>query len=130
MNLVAPDEEFWTYLGVDEGIKIEHKFLKRKLKNSGVFTRTRNYIYEYQIELSNNKKNKEEIVVWDQLPISNHEKIDVKLVSPQLRDNDSSFKMNEFKFLEWLYKPEPGEKIQIPLIFSVEYPQEMNVSGL
>jgi len=130
MDLVVPDEEFWTYLGIDEGIKVEHKFLKRKQKNAGVFNKTKNYVYEYQIELQNNKKNQEEIVVWDQLPISNHDKIEVKLMSPELTEKNKSFKMNEFKYLEWLYKPVPGEKIQIPLMFSVEYPQEMNVTGL
>jgi len=130
MNLVAPNEEFWTYLGIDEGIKIEHKFLKRHQKQAGVFSKTNNFVYEYLIEVTNNKKTKEDIVVWDQLPVSNHEKIAVKLMSPALKENDDSFKMNEFKYLEWFYQPKAGEQFQIPLKFSVEYPQEMNVTGL
>lgn len=130
MNLVASNEEFWTYLGIDEGIKIEHKFLKRHQKQTGVFSKTNNFVYEYLIEVTNNKKTKEDIVIWDQLPVSNHEKIEVKLMSPELKENDDSFKMNEFKYLEWFYQPEAGEKFQIPLKFSVEYPQEMNVTGL
>jgi len=130
MDLVAPNEEFWTYLGIDEGIKIEHKFLKRHQKQAGVFSKTNNFIYEYLIEVTNNKKTMEDIVVWDQLPVSNHEKIEVKLMSPVLKENDDVFKMNEFKYLEWLYQPNAGEKFTIPLKFSVEYPQEMNVTGL
>jgi len=135
MDLVAPTEEFWTYLGIDEGMKVKHKFIKRHKNESGVFSKVASHTYEYQIEITNNKKSKVEIVIWDQLPISGHEKIEVKLLEPemkqdQLKQDNRTIKINEFQYIEWLFEPEPKEVLTIPFKFSVEHPIDMNVTGL
>ncbi len=130
MNLVSPDEEFWTFLGVDEGMKVEHKFLKKYQKTEGVISRKNVTIYEYLIEITNNKKTAEELVVWDQIPISNHEDIEVELINPKFKENTDKLKKNEYNYLEWFFKPAPGDKIKIPLKFSVEYPRDKSLSGL
>ena len=130
MDLIACTEKFWTFLGVDEAMKVEHKFLKRRVKQAGMFNKSNSYTYEYMIEVTNNKKTQEDIVIWDQLPISNHDKIEVKLLTPDYKEDRDDLKMNEYKYLEWFFTPTAGEKIQIPLKFSVEYPLEMSVEGL
>ncbi|VAW95662.1 hypothetical protein MNBD_GAMMA21-1511 [hydrothermal vent metagenome] len=130
MELIASGEKFWTYLGVDEAVKVEHKFLKRNSKQEGMFSKSNSYTYEYLIEVTNNKKTQEDIVIWDQLPISNHEKIEVKLITPTYKEDSKDLKKNEFNYLEWFFKPAPGEKVQVPLKFSVEYPVDMRVEGL
>ncbi len=130
MDLIASGEKFWTFLGVDEAMKVEHKFLKRSSKQAGMFTKSNSYTYEYLIEVTNNKKTQEDIVIWDQLPISNHEKIEVKLITPEYKEDSQALKKNEFNYLEWFFKPAAGEKIQVPLKFSVEYPAEMKVAGI
>ena len=130
LDLVAPTETFWTSLGIDEGMKVEHKFLKRQQKENGVFKKSNHFEYDYQIDITNNKTATHEIVVWDQLPISNHEKIEVKLLQPDMKVPQDNFKMDEYDYLAWTYKAEPGQKIQIPFKFSIEYPQDMSISGL
>ena len=77
LKAVAPTEEFWTFLGVDESIKVEYKFVKRFDETGGLFVEKNKKIFEYLIKIINNKKTQEEIVVWDQLPISQNEKIKV-----------------------------------------------------
>ncbi|NJL15210.1 MAG: DUF4139 domain-containing protein [Microscillaceae bacterium] len=59
MEHIAPGEEFWTSLGIDENMKIKHQFLKKYEKKEGGFfsKKTQIMIYEYQITLSNHKKN-------------------------------------------------------------------------
>ena len=130
LNLVSPNEEFWTFLGIDEGIKVEYKFIKKFQKTEGMISKKSLMIYEYLISITNNKKTTEEIVVWDQIPISSNEEIEVKLIEPSYKQNSDNLKKNECNYLEWFFKIEPAKKIEIPLKFSVEYPKDKLVEGL
>jgi len=130
MELAAPGEEFWTFLGVDEGMKIEYKFLNRYEVTEGVFSKTTKLMYEYLITIKNNKKSEADIVVWDQIPISGNEEIKVVLIEPDYKKDSDSLKMSENKYIEWLFKPKPGKEIKIPFKFSVEFPKNINVAGL
>lgn len=132
LQTVAPTEEFWTYLGIDEGFKVEHKFLKKyEKKETQLFSKNRKVLmYEYLIRIKNHKKTTEEIVVWDQLPISGNEQIKIQLVEPTFKENSDTLKKNELDYLEWFFKPKSGEEILIPFKFSVEFPQDVIVDGL
>ncbi|NLP03413.1 MAG: mucoidy inhibitor MuiA family protein [Fibrobacter sp.] len=130
MKLVAPEEEFWTFLGVDEAVKIEYKLINRKRRNEGVIAKKDRIVFEYQINVTNNRKSEEEIVIWDQLPISGSEEIKVELIEPKWKENSSSLKKNEHEFLEWYYKLKAGESVKIPFKFAVEFPNGKNISGL
>jgi uncharacterized protein (TIGR02231 family) len=132
IKTVAPTEEFWTSLGVDEGIKVEHKFLKKyEKKEGGIFTKkTKVMIYEYQIILKNFKKTVEEIKVKDQLPISSNEGLKVQLIEPVFKENTDRLEKNEYEYLEWSYQLKAGEEVIIPFKFSVEYAQDTQVVGL
>lgn len=130
LELVAPSEKFWTYIGVDEAIKVEHKLIRKYHSGKGLLTKKERIEYEYVIELKNNKNTKEEIVVRDQLPISGHEDIEVKLQTPEYKTDSDALKKNEHEFLEWFFTLEPGEETKIPLKFSVEYPQNKSLTGL
>ena len=129
LKAVAPTEEFWTFLGVDESIKVEYKFVKKFDETGGFFTEKNKKIFEYLIKITNNKKTQEEIVVWDQLPISQNEKIKVKLIEPEYKEDTETLKMNEHKYIEWFFEPKPGEEILIPFKYSVEYPIGTKIKG-
>jgi uncharacterized protein (TIGR02231 family) len=130
MGLVAPAEEFWTFLGVDEGVKVEYKLLKTYKDEQGVFAQKNRYVYQYETRIVNNKSVDAEIVVWDQLPISTDQKIQVKLLEPKYVKDTEALKRNKQEFLEWLIYLKPQETRTIGLSFSVEYPLGMSVSGL
>lgn len=130
LNQVAPGEEFWTFLGVDGGIKVERKFLRKHQERDGIFDKKTKMVYEYVTEIINNKKNEEELVVWDQVPISSHQDILVKLVDPKFEKDTPTLKKNELNYLEWYLKMKPGEKVKIPLVYTVEYPEGKEVTGL
>jgi uncharacterized protein (TIGR02231 family) len=127
---VAPGEEFWTFLGIDEGIKVEHKLLKKDVSAEGVFSKINKVTYDYLIQMTSNKKHEEEIVVWDQIPIAESQDIKVELLEPQYQKDTDRLKKNELEYLEWMYKIKPGEKIKIQLKFSVTHPENMKVTGL
>lgn len=130
MNLVAPNEEFWAFLGIDEGIKVEYKEIKKFQKLEGFIGKKRKEFFEYLIILKNLKKTEEEIVIWDQIPISQHQDIIVELLEPKYKEETAFLKKNEHQFLEWLFKVKPNDEIRIPFRFSVEFPQEMYIYGL
>jgi len=130
LKAVAPTEEFWTFLGVDESIKVEYKFVKKFDETGGLFVEKNKKIFEYLIKITNNKKTQEEIVVWDQLPISQNEKIKVKLIEPEYKEDTEILKIDEHKYVEWFFQPKPGEEIEIPFKYSVEYPIGIHIQGL
>ena len=130
LKAIAPTEEFWTFLGVDESIKVEYKFVKKFDETGGLFVEKNKKIFEYLITITNNKRTQEEIVVWDQLPISQNEKIKVKLIEPKYKEDTEILKINEHKYIEWFFEPKSGEEILIPFKYSVEYPLGTQVDGL
>ena len=129
LKLVSPSEEFWTFLGIDEGMKVDYKLLKKYREKEGVFSKKNKITYEYLIKIKNNKKTKEQIVVWDQIPISQNEDIVVELIEPEYKEDTDHLKMNEQNFIEWFFNPEPGEEIEIPFKYSLEYPKNMIIQG-
>jgi len=132
LNTTAPKEEYWTSLGIDEGIKVEHKFLKRYEKTSGgVFSKkTATIVYEYAIEVTNNKNSEEKIILKDQIPISQNQEIKVTLLKPSYQEDNEYLKKNEFEFLEWFNTLKHQEKWNIDLVFSVEYPKDKLIEGI
>ncbi len=129
-ELIAPSEEFWTFLGIDESISVDHKFIKKFIVTEGLISKTTKIRYEYLITVKNKKKSEEDVVIWDQLPISGNEEIKVELVEPVYKSDSAKLKMNESRFLEWFFKMKPGEEVKIPFIFVVEYPKNSEVAGL
>jgi uncharacterized protein (TIGR02231 family) len=127
---VAPGEEFWTFLGVDEGIKVEHKFINKFREDTGIFSKTEKTTLEYLIKITNNKSKAIELLVWDQIPFSSDEDIRIKLINPAYDKDTPQLKMNEDRFLEWYFEMQPQEKIEIPLKFSIESPKEKELIGL
>jgi uncharacterized protein (TIGR02231 family) len=130
MDQVNPDQEFWTFLGVDEGIEVKYKNLRQYQDEEGLLVKKNKHIYDYLIEITNNKKTEEEIVIWDQIPIANSADIKVTLDAPDLSKENKDVKIDDLKCIEWFYKIKPAEKIKVPFKFTVEGPKDKAISGL
>jgi uncharacterized protein (TIGR02231 family) len=130
MDLVAPTEEFWTFLGVDDAITVKYQLLKRYQKQDGVVGKKTCIVYDYLTTLTSNKKTEETLVMWDQLPISNDQNLTVELIEPKYKADTETLKINENRYLEWLFKLKPGQEVKVPFSFSVTYPKSKTVSGL
>ena len=130
LELVSPEEAFETFLGIDNALEIEHKLLKKYEKKETMLTRKKEVVYEYLTTIKNNKGSKQEIVVWDQIPISRNEQIAVELIEPKYKQDSEKLKMTEENFLQWRLELNPGEEIELPFSFSVTYPAERKVEGL
>ncbi|MGE9293253.1 MAG: DUF4139 domain-containing protein, partial [Puniceicoccales bacterium] len=130
LDLVAPGKEFWTWLGVDQSVKVERKVLDRKEGDTGFFGGKKRITYRYEFEIRNDKQQPIELVVWDQLPIPQNDDIKVELVEPKYSEDSETFKMNSQKFVEWLYELKPGQEVKTPYEFSITCPKDMIIVGL
>ncbi|NBX35465.1 mucoidy inhibitor MuiA family protein [bacterium] len=111
LDLVPSGQEFWTYLGVDQGVSVERKVLARREETSGVFgKKTLRTVFDQVFKLKNGKATDIELVLWDQVPASNHEDIKVVFEEPRYEKDTDDLKMNESKFLEWRLPLKAGAK--------------------
>ncbi|MDF7823946.1 mucoidy inhibitor MuiA family protein [Pontiellaceae bacterium B12227] len=130
MELVAPGEEFWVFLGADESIKVEHKLIKKFQSKEGMTGKSIRHSYEYLITVKNTHSMAEEVIVWDQLPISGTEGLKVKLLKPKYSKDTDSLKIDDEKRISWFQTLEPGQEWEIPFSFHIEAPKGMKVDGL
>lgn len=129
MKKVAIGQEFWTFLGVDDGISVDYKVLDPFRQNKGVFKKKNILVYKRFITIKYHKKTQEELVVWDHIPMSKDEAIKVELIKPVVKSKSTTLVLTKRKMLEWFFKPKPGDKIEIPIEFTVQYPKDKELQG-
>ena len=130
MDLVPAGQEFWTFLGVDQSVSVERKELARREESSGVFgKKTLRTVFDQVFKVKNGKATEIDLVIWDQLPMGDHEDIKVVLEEPKYEKDSESFKMTETKFVEWRHAVKAGEKRDVPFRFAIERPADMQVIG-
>jgi len=126
LRTVMPGERFELALGADEGISVKHQRIKKFAEETGVFTKDHRLTYEYLITIQNNKRTTERVIVNDQVPVSRNEKIVVKVLAPAEQD----VKPDAEGKLKWTLDLKPGEKRELMVKFTVDYPTDVNVTGL
>lgn len=136
LKSVMPNEKFEVSLGADEGVAIKRRIVNRFSENTGLTGKGRRVTYEFVVTITNNKKTAERIVLKEALPLSRNEKIVVKLLTPAEKDVGALEKpgkevtREEDNKLVWRLDLQPGEKRELPLKFSVDYPGDIQVIGL
>jgi uncharacterized protein (TIGR02231 family) len=126
LRTVMAGEKFDLALGADEGIAIKHKRVQKFTEDTGLTNSGKRITYEYLVTIQNNKKTAERVIVVDQLPLSRNEKVVVKQLAPDARE----VKPTDEGALKWTLDLKPGEKREITVKFTVEHPNEVNVTGL
>lgn len=129
LDLVPPGQEFWTWLGIDQGVTVERKLLDRKEGEAGFFGGSKSMTWRYEFEIKNNKQTPITLSVWDQIPVSENDDITVELIQPKYSADTASLKMTSQKFIEWIYNLNPGQEVKTPFEFSVTWPEDVQVSG-
>ncbi|MDR1011401.1 MAG: mucoidy inhibitor MuiA family protein [Opitutaceae bacterium] len=136
LKSVMPTEKFEVSLGADEGVAIKRRIVNRFSENTGLIGKGRRVTYEFLVTITNNKKTPERVVFKEALPLSRNEKIVVKLLTPVEKDVGTLEKpgrevtKEEDSKLVWRLDLAAGEKREIPLKFSVDYPSDVQVTGL
>ena len=121
---VAPGQTFQVALGIDEGIKVERDLIERVVDKKQLRGQRR-ITLSYRIQVIQLRDHTAQVKVKEQLPISRHERIKVKLIKtePQITPG-------EMGLLEWNFPLPINVKQTILYQFAIEHPPEMQVMGL
>jgi uncharacterized protein (TIGR02231 family) len=125
LELVAPQGEIELYLGPDDRVKVERE-LKRREVDKKLIGDKRRLHYAYEITLENLLPTKARVTLHDQIPVSRHEDVKVKLSSVEPEPSEQS----ELNLLDWELELAPGEKQGVRFGFTIEHPRAMRLTGL
>ncbi|MBW7894589.1 MAG: mucoidy inhibitor MuiA family protein [Opitutaceae bacterium] len=126
LGTTMPGEKFDLALGADEGIGVKYERIKRFAEQTGMFSKDNRISYEYRITIENKKRMAVRVIVSDQVPVSRNEKIVVKVQAPP----EKEAKPDAEGKLQWTLNLQPGEKRELTVKFTVDYPKDVEVTGL
>ncbi len=129
---IAPTEAFDLYLGVDEGVVVKRELLDEKSDDTliaGIPSPTRRIAYRFKLTVENYKPRPATVKLFDQVPVSQNEKIKVTHVDASVKPDTEKYKDREGVY-NWTLTLQPRDKKEIILSYTVEFPRETTVSGL
>ena len=131
LSFIAPGETFDISLGVDEAVKVEHKFVGKFRKTEGfIGTKKEKQSYQYLTTITNRKKGPIKIEVKDKFPVSQDNDIKVELIKPDYQDDTKTLKKDAQNMLTFTRELPAGDKWEIPIEYHVVYPKDIKVVGL
>jgi hypothetical protein len=126
LNTIVPTDTLLLALGIDERIQVKKILINKYQESKGLLGGSKQITYEYEIQILNNRKTEESVLIYDQVPITMNEDIKVELIEPQKEITELG---NENK-LEWNIKLSPGEKVTIPIKYQIVFPNNLIIYGL
>lgn len=124
LNTLYPQQEFTQLVGQDQTITVKKSPLKRFAENTGVISKTQVVRSEQETVFHNRRAEAVEIVVHNRVPSSRHEDIIVKVQEPKGVNMD-----NLGRYTQKITVP-AKQSLAVKQAFSVEYPQNKQISGL
>ena len=123
----APGATFDAFLGVDDRLEVERELTERAVDRGTILQAgIRRTTYAYRIKLRNRAQEGRRVIVRDRLPVSQHERVKVKLLSIRPEPSERS----RLELTTWTLDLEPDEERSIEYRFSVEQPAGLQVAGL
>jgi uncharacterized protein (TIGR02231 family) len=127
VKTTAPTEKFKVFLGIEDNIKVKRELIERNVeKGNALQGNIRRMSYAYRIAVHNYAGAPRRVVIRDHLPVSQHEKVKVKVQNVQPVPAERT----KLELITWKFSlPAEGEQ-KIEYRFVVEYPQDVRVIGL
>lgn len=131
---VAPTQKFKVNFGTDSNILVKRERVSKYEEDKGWGGKKHRITYEYKITLQNFKSSEVVVRVFDQIPVSTHADIVVKLVEsnfPTITEEPKAGQNEKKGILEWRAQlpPDPKRKNEITYKYYIEYPKEMSIYG-
>ena len=127
VKMTAPGAQVKIFLGLDDTIKIKRKLTERVVDKGNLLqSDTRRNTYGYRIEVHNYARTKRHVVVRDRLPVSQHERIKVKILQLQPQPTEHT----GLELLTWEFDLGPDGEQKIEYRMAIEHPRDMTVTGL
>lgn len=126
LETVVPNQQVELFLGAENRIHVERKEIQREINKTGLIGNNAGAMLAYRIVVENASLDSARITVMDQIPVSQHPDIKVKLREA----NPKPAEQSDQGELTWNLELKKGDKARIEFSLVVEYPKEMRVVGL
>jgi uncharacterized protein (TIGR02231 family) len=129
---IAPGEEFDLFLGADESVKAKRELVDKKVDQTligNIPSPNRRTIYDYKITVENYKSKKIKMNLFDSMPISEDNRINVKIENVSLEPGKKDWKDKKGVW-QWEMALNPKEKKEITYTLNIEHPRDMIIEGL
>ena len=124
LDAIAPHEEWQIFLGPDEQVQTHHE-LERREVDKNFIGNVRRQNFGYKIASENLKAHRVHLELLDQIPVSRHEQIKVKL-----KHAEPAPHADEMGILKWELTLDAHSEREVHFETGVESPRDMNVIGL
>ena len=129
---VGPGEEFDLYLGVDENVKVKREEISKKVDDvlvAGISSPNKTTTFKYKLTVENYKNKPVKLKLFEAMPVSQNERIRVKMAEVSLQPKQKDWKDRKGVWL-WELPLIPKAKQEIFYGFNIEHPRDMQVMGL
>lgn len=127
LKMTAPREQFKIFLGIDDTLKIKREQIERTVEKGALLQGDlRRITYAYRITIHNYAAFARNIVLRDQLPVSQHERIKVKQQTIQPQPTERT----KLELLTWRFTLPADGDYKLEYRYTVEHPQDAQVIGL
>ncbi|MBS4015155.1 MAG: mucoidy inhibitor MuiA family protein [Candidatus Latescibacteria bacterium] len=127
IQTIAPEESTQISFGTDERVKIKRELVKTFVSSGGLLSKKEKKEFEYKTTVENLHNREITIKIVEQIPVSQHKDIDVKVTKLEPSGYEENKNLGSFS---WTSKLQPQQKFIINLNYFVEYPKGKIVSGL
>lgn len=128
---VAPGEEFDFYLGADENVKVKKDEISRRIDDvliGGIPAPSKKTIITYQLSVENHSQRDTKIRLFDAVPVSQSDKIKVKISDVSLAPTEKDWEERQGVWLWELNLAKNAKKI-IQYTVVVEHPRDLVLNG-
>ena len=112
-------------MGIDDRIRVSRELTQRDTGKTFIGN-TRRLTFGYRIKIANTRDSAVKLSVQDQMPVSRHEDIKVRLAEALPKPTEVS----DLNLLKWELDVPPGATREIAFTYTVEHPRDMQVTGL
>ncbi len=127
VKTTAPAEQFKIFLGIDDDIKVKRELMERNVeKGNALQGNIRRITYAYRITVHNYAEAPRRVVIRDHLPVSQHERLKVKVQSVQ----PAPAERTKLELITWQLPLAADGEQKIEYRFVIEHPQDVRVIGL
>ncbi|MFA4888965.1 MAG: mucoidy inhibitor MuiA family protein [Candidatus Omnitrophota bacterium] len=129
---IGPGEEFDLYLGADESVKAKREQIEKKVDETliaGIPSPNRVSTFKYKLTMENYKSKKIDVKLFESLPVSEDDRIKVKITNVSVEPKLKDWKDRKGVWL-WEFALEPKAKQEITYTYIIEHPKDMQVEGL
>ncbi|MFH1245144.1 MAG: mucoidy inhibitor MuiA family protein [Candidatus Omnitrophota bacterium] len=129
IDAVGKGEEFDFYLGIDEGVKVKREKIKEQVKEIWIAGLKRNNKVintTFKVTLENYKSQDIKINLFDQLPVSQSDRIAVKSLEMTPKPTEENYKDRK-GVMRWELDIAPREKKEVNWTYQIEHPRDMDL---